>query len=233
MVGLVPRQRGLCARHQRAADILHRAGRCGRHDHGAGRRRVQSPIAGQTVTADGHGGQASSGVGPRHASGGVVNFEDAGTGTVIGTAPLVSGIATYHDQGALKPARITSWRSIAATAQDFAGSTSTRSSVTVVPEPLPVPSVASADAGGAYNGSIYPATATVMPPGGSPAPTLEGVSPTLAYYAGSTATRHPAGRRHGGRGHVHGGGDFPRQHGLRPGHQRAGAVRHHPGHAAA
>ena len=64
--------------------------------------------------------------------------------------------------------------------------------------------------GGIFDDSPIPATATVtgVVPGvdAAPAPSLEGVTPTLTYYAGSTATVFPAGRRSGRGGRLHGRG---------------------------
>ena len=54
------------------------------------------------------------------------------------------------------------------------------------------PTVLVSDAGGTYNGQPFPATATVagvmVGVDTTPSASLEGVTPTLAYYAGSTAT---------------------------------------------
>ncbi len=47
------------------------------------------------------------------------------------------------------------------------------------------------DAGGTYNGSPFPATATVTGVSGIPSASLEGVTPTLTYYAGSTPIGTP------------------------------------------
>jgi uncharacterized repeat protein (TIGR03803 family) len=62
------------------------------------------------------------------------------------------------------------------------------------------PTVTVSDAGGAYTGSPQPATATVAGVVASgpnqdntPAPSLEGVTPSLTYYSGSTATGTPLG----------------------------------------
>jgi hypothetical protein len=51
--------------------------------------------------------------------------------------------------------------------------------------PLADPVVSVTDAGGAYNGTPFPATATLTTPGNAPVASLDGVSPTLAYYAGN------------------------------------------------
>ncbi len=50
------------------------------------------------------------------------------------------------------------------------------------------PTVSVADADGTYNGSAFDATATVKGVAGSPAPSLEGIAPTITYYAGATAS---------------------------------------------
>lgn len=53
------------------------------------------------------------------------------------------------------------------------------------------PTVSVSDAGGTSNGMAFPATATVAGVDNTPAASLEGVSPTLTYYAGSTASGTP------------------------------------------
>jgi hypothetical protein len=50
------------------------------------------------------------------------------------------------------------------------------------------PNVAVTDVGGTYNGSPFPATATVTGVSGTAGISLEGVAPTLLYYVGSTVT---------------------------------------------
>ncbi len=54
-----------------------------------------------------------------------------------------------------------------------------------------IPKVAVKDAGGTYNGHPFPATATVAALAGTAAPSLEGISPTVTYYAGTSATGSP------------------------------------------
>jgi RHS repeat-associated protein len=51
-----------------------------------------------------------------------------------------------------------------------------------------IPTVSVTDAGGTYNGSPFPATATVAGVNGSPAASLEGISPALTYYVGSAVS---------------------------------------------
>ena len=53
------------------------------------------------------------------------------------------------------------------------------------------PAVNVSDAGGTYNGSAFPATATVNGVSGNPSSSLEGVTPTLTYYAGSNPIGTP------------------------------------------
>jgi hypothetical protein len=53
------------------------------------------------------------------------------------------------------------------------------------------PTVTVTDAGGVYNGSTYDATPLVAGADANPVASLEGVTPTLAYYSGSTATGTP------------------------------------------
>ena len=50
------------------------------------------------------------------------------------------------------------------------------------------PTVNVTDAGGTYNGTPFPATATLTTPGNTPVASLGGISPTLAYYVGSLTT---------------------------------------------
>ena len=54
---------------------------------------------------------------------------------------------------------------------------------------LAMPTVTVTAAGGTYDGSPFAASATMAGVGGSAGPSLEGVTPTLAYYAGTSATR--------------------------------------------
>ena len=53
------------------------------------------------------------------------------------------------------------------------------------------PSVKISATNGSYTGTIYVATATVTGAGGTPASSLEGVTPTSVYYAGTTASGTP------------------------------------------
>ena len=69
---------------------------------------------------------------------------------------------------------------------DYTSANSSAITFTIFNNSRTPPTVAVSDAGGVYNGSSFPATAIVNG-GGS----LEGVSPTLTYYAGSAATGSP------------------------------------------
>ncbi len=53
------------------------------------------------------------------------------------------------------------------------------------------PTLSVTDAGGLFTGAAFPATATVAGVDGVAATSLEGVTPSLTYYAGSTATGTP------------------------------------------
>jgi Ca2+-binding RTX toxin-like protein len=117
--------------------------------------------------------------------GGFVNGESAsvlsGSASLSTTATASSGADTYAisvTQGTLSAANYTF---------SFVNGTLTIARAT--------PSVAVTAAGGTYNGQPYPATATVagVVPGvdSTPAASLEGVSPTFTYYAGSTASGTP------------------------------------------
>jgi hypothetical protein len=56
---------------------------------------------------------------------------------------------------------------------------------------LPTPTVTVTDAGGTYSGSAYAATATVTGTAGVVGSSLDGITPTLTYYAGTSATGTP------------------------------------------
>ena len=60
---------------------------------------------------------------------------------------------------------------------------------------MATPVVTVADDGGAYSGSAFPATAKVTGVSGTASSSLESVSPTLTYYAGSTASGTPLSAR--------------------------------------
>ena len=53
------------------------------------------------------------------------------------------------------------------------------------------PTLDVADAGGVYDGSTFPASASVAGVGGVPGTSLEGAAPVLTYYAGGTAAGTP------------------------------------------
>jgi uncharacterized repeat protein (TIGR01451 family) len=68
---------------------------------------------------------------------------------------------------------------------DYAPAQSAPATFTITPA---APTVSVTDAGGTFQGAPFAANATVAGLSGVPAASLEGVSPTLAYYTGSTAT---------------------------------------------
>ena len=54
-----------------------------------------------------------------------------------------------------------------------------------------IPGLTTSDVGGTYDGSAFPATATITGIGGPSGPTLEGVAPLIVYYAGDVANGTP------------------------------------------
>ena len=90
----------------------------------------------------------------------------AATGTALSGAPSLSGTYTVVANFA--------------GSADYKSATSTPATFTISQA---TPTVAVSDAGGTYSGSAFPATATVNGNG-----SLETISPTLTYYAGSAAT---------------------------------------------
>ena len=96
------------------------------------------------------------------------------TGTPLSGAP--SAIGTYTVVAKF------------AGSSDYASVTSTSVTFTITPA---TPVLTVNDAGGAFTGSLFAATATVTGGSGIPAASLEGVTPTLTYYAGSTPTGTP------------------------------------------
>ena len=114
------------------------------------------------ATAAVNGGSSLEGVTPTLA----YYTGSTATGTSTSTAP--SAVGTY---------------TVVATFPGSADFTSVNSSpVTFTIDP-PAPTLTVSDAGGTYNGSPFPGTAIVN--GGA---SLEGVTPTLAYYVGGTAS---------------------------------------------
>ena len=81
--------------------------------------------------------------------------------------------------------------------------------------------------GGTYDGSPLPITVTVTGQSGTPTTSLEGVTPTVIYYAGNQAGGTPLGRAAEQRRHVYGGGLVRRQRGLHGRLGHAAGVRDH------
>ena len=71
--------------------------------------------------------------------------------------------------------------------EDYASVTTT----TTIAVGRATPTVSVTDGGGTYNGSPFAPTAVVAGIDGQPAPSLEGIGPALAYYAGSSAAGTP------------------------------------------
>jgi hypothetical protein len=118
---------------------------------------------------------------------GTVDFEDATTGQSLGTATLQ--LTGGLDQATLTVSSLTavSHTITALYTSNHPGSfeNSSSSALTQVVNPA-TPTVFVSAAGGTYNGSAFTATATVAGISGAAASALEGVSPTLSYYAGAT-----------------------------------------------
>jgi hypothetical protein len=76
---------------------------------------------------------------------------------------------------------------VAFTPQDSTDYSSTTATATIIVAPA-TPTVTVSDGGGVYNGSPFAATASIAGIDGKAGPSLEGVSPTLTYYAGGSAT---------------------------------------------
>jgi hypothetical protein len=95
------------------------------------------------------------------------------SGTPLASAPTDAGIYTALAKFAGSP--------------DYAAN-SAATQFTISPA---TPIVSVAVTGGSYNGSPFVATSTVTGLGGLPASSLEGVTPTLSYYAGTTAAGTP------------------------------------------
>ena len=100
------------------------------------------------------------------------------TGTPLGGAPSVVG--TYTEVASF------------AGSADYASANSSPVTFSITQA---TPTVTVSDSGGKFTGSTFPATATVAGVDNTPAASLEGVSPTLTYYAGSTATGTPLSGR--------------------------------------
>ena len=113
----------------------------------------------------------------------------------------------------------------------FAGSTNytSASASTTFIITQATPTVQVTDAGGAYTGSTYPATATVTGVSGT-ASSLEGVTPTLLYYVGSTPSGNGSFDRAQRHRHLYRLGHVRRKHRLHLS-QRLGNVHDQSGRA--
>lgn len=115
-------------------------------------------------------------------------------GTIQVTAGPVSGSTTVESGGAFQVILYTSKLNASSTpytvtysyAGDGTYAPATGTSSLTVAQATPTLTVV--DAGGAYNGSAYPATATIVGVSGTPGSSLELVDLTLAYYAGTYTT---------------------------------------------
>ncbi|HSZ57520.1 MAG TPA: choice-of-anchor tandem repeat GloVer-containing protein [Tepidisphaeraceae bacterium] len=104
--------------------------------------------------------------------------------TLSGTVSVqaVNGVATFNN------VLVSAAGTYSLQATDGSLSPATSSGFTVTKA---TPTVTATDAGGSYNGSGLPATVTVSGSQNSPGPSLEGVTPTVTYYSGATASGTP------------------------------------------
>ncbi len=107
--------------------------------------------------------------------------------TVGGTVVSVTGTFAYNSPGTVLGAGAGQSRAVTFTPDDTIDYTSATGSV-IVNVAQATPSVKVTDASGPYNQNPFVATATVAGVNGVFASSLEGVTPTLAYYSGSTAS---------------------------------------------
>jgi sugar lactone lactonase YvrE len=133
----------------------------------------------------------------------VAGVDNVPAGTLEGVAPTLTYYqGTYNTLAALNtaiaggltgsgaaPSLAGSYTVVAS----FAGSTDYSSSQTLATFTIgqATPTVSVSDAGGTYNQNPFAATATVAGVNGMAGTSLEGVSPTLKYYQGSTASGTP------------------------------------------
>ena len=125
---------------------------------------------------------------PFPASATVAGVNGNGGATLEGVSPTIEyyeGIGTDGtDLGSTAPTAADTYTVVAS----FAGSTdytSAQSAAETFTIDQATPTVTVADAGGTYNGSPFPASATVTDVNGNAAATLEGISPTYHYYSGT------------------------------------------------
>jgi CSLREA domain-containing protein len=137
-----------------------------------------------TVTITDAGGPANGSAYPATAK---VN----GAASLEGITPTI----TYYSGSAATGTPLTGAPSAAGTytavanfagSTDYTGASSSPVTFTISSSSKTVPTVTVSDCGGTYNGTAFAASAKVN--GGN---SLEGVTPTLAYYAGSTASGTP------------------------------------------
>jgi hypothetical protein len=119
---------------------------------------------------------------------GTVDFTDATTGQDLGTAILqrTGGVDEARVVVSGFPAGTQIIQAVYTSDHPGLFENSSSSALSQVVSPA-VPVVGVSDSGGTYNGSAFAATATVAGVSGAPARSLEGVRPTLTYYAGATA----------------------------------------------
>ena len=118
---------------------------------------------------------------------GTVNFVDLVTGAVLGTASLSDGTATLNTTS-LKAGNYQIVAQYSGN-RNYSHSAATPLTQSILPTNAK-PSITVTDAGGTYDGAAFPATFTVAglvsDVDDTPASSLEGVTPLLKYYSGSS-----------------------------------------------
>jgi hypothetical protein len=145
--------------------------------------QTQSFFTGQTtlsVTVSDAGGTYNGGA---FAATALVN----GAASLEGVSPTLTYYAGSQASGTPlsgAPSAAGTYTVVAAFAgsADYAAAASAPLTFTITPA---TPTVSVSDAGGAYDGAAFAASATVAGVGGTPAANLEGVAPTLSYYSGA------------------------------------------------
>ena len=120
-------------------------------------------------------------------TGGTVAFMDGAD--LLGTATLTNGTASLTTTSLASGSSVVT-ATYSGDGSNFAGSVAAAGVSVTVSQALPTLSVV--DAGGTYNGSAFPATATVAGAisgvDATAQPSLESVFPTITYYVGTTVS---------------------------------------------
>ncbi len=145
-----------------------------------------------TITVSDAGGVANGSPFPATVT--LTGTSGSPTATLDGVSPTLTyyvGPTATGTGSAAAPSAAGTYTVVASFAGSENYNAADSSPVTFVISPAPVkttPTITVTDAGGVANGSPFPATVTLVGTSGSPTATLDGVSPTLTYYVGPTAT---------------------------------------------